>query len=149
MEKTTGQKAGFSKQLATLLIVVVIAATGILVVIRQNNNSDSGTSSENSSLQKTVASAEISSDGKKVNYSGVDSQSALSLLKQYTKVETKTFSGIGEYVTGINGLVATDSVNFWSFYVNDKASEVGAGEYLTKSSDKIEWRLEDVSAYNQ
>jgi hypothetical protein len=35
---------------------------------------------------------------------------------------------------------------FWALYVNGKQSEVGAGVYVTKNDDVIEWRLEEIKA---
>ena len=78
-----------------------------------------------------------------IQYQGIDGQSALSLLKVSHNVETKEYAGIGEYVVSIDG-GAPDSKHFWAFYVNGKQAEVGAGAYVTKISDVIEWKLEEI-----
>ena len=75
-----------------------------------------------------------------VQYQGVEGKNALDLLKQYAKVETKSYS-FGDLVTSINGTQG-NGPQYWSFYVNGKLSEVGAGSYVTKDTDSIEWKLQ-------
>jgi hypothetical protein len=69
---------------------------------------------------------------------------ALDLLKSSHRVETKTFSGVGEYVVSIDGIKETTGKNFWALYVNGKQSQVGASDYTPKDKDKIEWKLEEL-----
>jgi hypothetical protein len=75
-----------------------------------------------------------------IHYKGQDGRSALALLKQKAAVQTKQ-SQYGEYVVSIN---ANDGggKKYWLFYVNGQEATVGAGAYITKSSDAIEWRLQ-------
>lgn len=75
-----------------------------------------------------------------VKYKGVEGQSALNLLKKYTRVETKHYS-FGDLVTSINGTEG-NGPKYWSFYINGKLADVGAGSYITKSTDNIEWKLQ-------
>jgi len=77
-----------------------------------------------------------------ITYQGVDGQDALSLLKASHHVET-TSSSYGEFVNSIDD-VTPDSGHFWSFYVNGQLSDVGAGSYVTKSSDQITWKLDAI-----
>lgn len=91
-----------------------------------------------SSLQASAEQTNIRENG--VSYRGVNGQTALAILKQNYKVTTKTYSGMGEFVTAINGVSPSDS-QYWAFYVNGKLAEVGAGSYTTKTGDKIEWKL--------
>lgn len=67
---------------------------------------------------------------------------ALQLLTSRHKIVSK-----GEkentYVTAIDGRVASETEKeFWSFYVNGKQAQVGAGSYLVKNNDTIEWKIE-------
>lgn len=74
-------------------------------------------------------------------YPGQDGKTALELLKaKYPQTSTKTAEGMGEYVTGINCRDAGAS-EYWEFKVNGISSEVGAGTYVTKSTDTLEWKL--------
>lgn len=78
-----------------------------------------------------------------VQYQGQDGKNALELLKASHKVSTKTFTGVGEYVESIDG-ISPDSSHFFSFYVNGQQAQVGADQYVTKATDQIEWRLEEI-----
>ncbi|HZP55849.1 MAG TPA: DUF4430 domain-containing protein [Candidatus Saccharimonadales bacterium] len=77
-----------------------------------------------------------------VKYQGKQGQNALSLLKKYTTVAVKHYS-FGDQVTSINGTQG-NGPKYWSFYVNGKLADVGAGTYVTKSSDVIEWKLQKL-----
>lgn len=76
-------------------------------------------------------------------YQGQDGKNAMEILKATHKVSTKVFSGMGEYVDGIDG-TASDSNHFFSFYVNGQQAQVGADQYITKNGEQIEWRLEEI-----
>jgi hypothetical protein len=65
---------------------------------------------------------------------------AFVLLKKYALVQAKHYS-FGYFVSSING-VAGNGPKYWTLFVNGKESSVGASSYITKSSDKITWKLE-------
>jgi Domain of unknown function (DUF4430) len=73
-----------------------------------------------------------------------ENKTALELLKMGHQVETKTFSGAGEYVVSINGKKEDTGKNFWAFYVNNKQATEGASTYKPKNKDFIEWKLEII-----
>ncbi len=74
-----------------------------------------------------------------VTYKGEEGKDALTLLKEFAKVE----QGPSGLVTSINSRLAEDkNKEFWAFYVNGKMSEVGPADYQTKDEDKIEWKIE-------
>jgi hypothetical protein len=75
----------------------------------------------------------------------VTGEMAIQLLKSDHKVETKSYSGIGEMVLSIDG-VKPDSKHYWEFFVNGKSSNVGASSYILKAGDKIEWKLSLISS---
>ncbi len=75
----------------------------------------------------------------------VTGETAIQLLKNDHKVETKSYSGIGEMVLSIDG-VKPDSKHYWEFFVSGKSSNVGASSYILKAGDKIEWKLNLISA---
>lgn len=78
------------------------------------------------------------------NFYADENKSALDLLKSGHQVETKTFSGVGEYVTSIEGKKEDTGKNFWALYVNGQQSQVGASDYKPKDGDKIVWKLEEI-----
>lgn len=68
-------------------------------------------------------------------------KTALDLLNQTTKAQLKG-EGKNAFVTSINGRLADEKKKeYWSIYINGKASEVGAGSYILQSGDKIEWKI--------
>lgn len=132
--------SNIAKKLEVFVIVSIIALIGIIYAltkqpvvaptIRDNQNQES------QNVQQVPQTT--------VRYQGVEGKTALELLKASHNVETKEFSGIGEYVVSIDGVQPEPNKAFWAFYVNDKQAEVGAGSYVTKSSDVIEWKLEEI-----
>lgn len=48
-------------------------------------------------------------------------------------------TSFGPFIKGI-GKKQGDKEHFWAFWVNGRMSEVGAGEYLIKFDDKIEFK---------
>ncbi len=148
------EKTKNNKKILTILSLIVIAIIAAISVWYFNYGLDNGTndnSANNGSTQQDnqTEKAQVSEDGKNVSYYGKEGQSALSLLKQYTQVETEEFTGIGEYVVSINGVESDSTNNFWSFYVNGEQAQVGAGDYITQNNDFIEWRLEDVTSFEE
>ena len=80
---------------------------------------------------------------KEISYRGVEGKNALELLKSRYDVNTEDFPGVGEMVKTIDGKTPTDK-QFWGFYVNGEMAQVGAGDYITKASDKITWKIENI-----
>jgi hypothetical protein len=78
-----------------------------------------------------------------ISYHGADDMTALAELQKSYHVQTKTYSGLGQEVTGINGVLA-NSKHYWAFYVNGKMAQVGADTYVTKKSDTITWKLDSL-----
>ena len=74
-----------------------------------------------------------------VAYNGVTGKDALTLLKSQTTV-LQDKSGL---VTVIGERKADSTEHeYWAFLVNGKMAEVGPAQYVTKSTDKIQWRIE-------
>lgn len=93
------------------------------------------------SFHKQVNTTEqIQSQG--VSYQGQDGKTALDLLKDKYDVETTKFD-FGEMVTGISG-VKSNSNQFWAFYVNGQLATQSASSFITKTSDTISWKLENI-----
>jgi len=77
-----------------------------------------------------------------IKYEAVEKQTALELLKKTAIIKTK---GEAEdaFVISIDDQAAqTENREYWAFYVNGKASKVGAGSYQLTPNDKIEWKIE-------
>lgn len=87
--------------------------------------------------QTTVQTAE---QVKTLSYQGQDGKTALELLESAATIE-KSGEGENAYITSINGVAADSTKEYWAFSINGEASMVGAGSYVTKSSDVIKWDL--------
>lgn len=67
---------------------------------------------------------------------------ALKLLQSTHTVITKG-EGKNAFVVSISGRVAqNEKREFWAFYVNGEQAVVGAGSYIMKNNDTIEWKIE-------
>ncbi len=79
-----------------------------------------------------------------IKYNGQEGKNALELLKAKYTVETKSYGSAGEFVESING-VKPDTKHFWKFFINGKSASVGAGSYVTKNADVLEWKLDAIN----
>jgi hypothetical protein len=130
--------------IVTLVVAVFGAAAGFVANVDTSNNASEINSlrTEIASLKGEAAKNEVKENG--VSYDGRNDKTALELLKDGHKVETKEYSGMGEFVTSIDGVAAEDGKNFWAFYVNGQMAAEGASTYKTKDGEKIEWRLDAI-----
>jgi hypothetical protein len=78
-----------------------------------------------------------------IEYPGVDGQTALALLEANHQVESKHYD-FGDLVSSIDG-IAPGAGHFWALYVNGNFSQVGASDYITKSTDVIRWQIDAVA----
>ena len=128
-----------AKKLEIFVIVTIIALIGIIYALtRQPVTAPTVERNQNQEGQNVQQVPTTS-----IQYPGVEGKTALELLKASHSVETKEFAGVGEYVVSIDGL-APDAKHFWAFYVNGQQAQLGAGAYATKSSEVIEWKLEEI-----
>ena len=140
MTQVTKKSSNVVKDNFYRIVAVAVVLLGIFFVI--NSNKPTTTSENNASPSATLESTQ-SGKPNTLAYRGQEGKTALAILKEVTQTET---SGEGEmaFVVSINGYKPDVSKEFWAFYVNDKQAEVGAGSYATKSTDLIEWRLEEI-----
>lgn len=120
-----------AKKLEIFVIVAIIAVIGIIYALTKQPV-------KAPTIQDTAKQTEVSS----VKYQGVEGKTAFELLKSQHSVEANHYD-FGDLVSSIDG-ITPDKNHFWAFYVNGKFSDVGASAYVTKSSDVIEWKLEEV-----
>ncbi len=122
--------------LATILGIAVLALAVVWFWFNGLNfNLKRAETNANSTSLNTNTQVQLPS---LVSYPGEDGQSALELLKaKHEVVETDGF------VKAIDGR-ASSTTSYWLYYVNGNAAEVGAKDYVTKSTDTIEWRFESA-----
>lgn len=120
------------------LLSVLLIVGGTFVVIRTQSQAEKPVATQTVEQPKSETKAEVRADY--VGYPGQDGKNALELLKSHADVQTQS-SSYGEFVAAVNGQDG-GGTKYWSFYVNGEMAQVGAGAYVTKSSDKIEWKLQ-------
>jgi len=134
-----------SALIATIVAVILLGCTIAFGVKVADQRTDiNNLKSQISQLQTTATQNSVRENG--VSYTGVNGKTALKLLQKSHKVVTKDYGAMGQMVTSIDG-VAADSSHFWAFYVNGTMASEGASTYVTKTGDKIEWKLEAISQY--
>lgn len=131
------------KRFETFLIIAIIGIIGAVYAITQEPATVTDTQDTAALAEQKQSSLDLIF-GESIRYGGVEGQNALALLKAGYVVETKDFSGLGEFVVSIDGVTPDPNRSFWSFYVNGSQSQVGASQYQTKASDVIEWKIEEI-----
>lgn len=92
--------------------------------------------------QKNKITVTQTVSNKKSTYVVQSNKTALQLLQEHHKVKTNG-AGKDAFVIVIDDIIAhTSKKEFWSFYVNNTPSEVGAGSYILKNNDSIKWKIE-------
>lgn len=77
-----------------------------------------------------------------ISYEGKKGQTALAQLKKATGGVVTKASSYGEYVDTIGDLKGGKDGKYWTFYVDGKMASVGAGSYVSKGGEKIQWKFE-------
>jgi len=117
-----------TKLIIVAAVVAVLAAGGGTWAYVAHSSSD----------VKTVTNAQHQLT--EISYHGQNGVDALTLLKHHAQVGVKSYS-FGDLVTSINGVSGTGP-KYWTFYINGKMANVGAGAYQTKDSDTHAWKLQ-------
>jgi hypothetical protein len=142
----------YFKRLETIVIGVIILVLGVAFGLlndkpQPSTNTNSNPVTTNSTNEEQGSTAGVAIQNKtfpdSISYPGVEGKTAMELLKASHVVETQNFGGVGEFVNSIDG-VTPDTSHFWSFYINGQQSQIGADTYITKSSEIIEWVLEEI-----
>lgn len=111
-------------------LMVIIAIVGLVGgIAKQESNPGHVQTAINSQQQVT-----------ELSYHGQNGVNALTLLKKYAQITTKHYS-FGDFVVSIDGTVG-NGPKYWTLYVNNKQSDVGASDYITKNDDTITWKLQ-------
>lgn len=88
---------------------------------------------------KLILPSHINQPSDDMFFSGQNGVTELSLLKKIVPV-AQDRSGL---VVSINGRKADSAKHeYWAFLVNGKMATVGPADYVTKNTDKIEWKIE-------
>ena len=123
----------FKTKLFIVIFSVIIASTISASIFV--NLSKEGSGIKISSTSPTVSLNQMSN----FTYQGQNGKDALTLLREKTSVGLNS-SGM---VSSINNRVADAAKHeYWAFYVNEKMAQVGPAQYISKSSDVLQWKIE-------
>lgn len=114
-----------SPLVAGIIIAIVIG------LIATYSSLFSSTSSSNTSQTQNQTATKQS-----VSYAGKDGVDALTLLKTTHQVDASDQG----FVNAIDGVKPADK-QYWALYVNGQASDKGAKDTITKSTDTVEWKI--------
>ena len=117
-----------SKRIPLLALMIVAAAITF-----------SGGCPRRTAVPTTKADAPSREERLILSYAGEDGRTALELLKSRARVRTST-SDLGELVEEINGVRSGEGYNL-IYFVNGAMAKTGAGNYVTRTRDRIEWKL--------
>ena len=96
-------------------------------------------------IQNTITVKQIIIDGerkKEFKIKIAPKSTTLKLLYITCNIVTKGQKE-NAFITAINGRMADPNKReFWAFYVNGVQAQVGAGTYVVKNNDTIEWKIE-------
>ena len=118
----------------TLVSKLVLGVAALLVV------AGGGVAWHETHTQRAVTIENAQHQLSQISSQGHAGTNALTLLKEHADVTTKHYS-FGDMVLSING-VTGNGPKYWTFYVNNKQADVGAGAYVTKNKDTITWKLQ-------
>lgn len=120
----------FSSKLFFIPIVIIVMAAGLGLGLWAHE--------ANSAHVQTVTNAQHQIT--QISYRGKNGVNAFALLQEHAHVAYKHYS-FGDFVTSIDGVYG-NGPKYWTLYVNNKESNVGATAYKTKNSDTITWKLQ-------
>lgn len=133
------------KLIAGLLVTIVVLGSGYFVA----TNFPSQNETKVDSTQQDVKTLKVSvvlnfGEEEKTNTYSLNLESGKTALEATKKVADVVTSGEGElaFVTSIRDREAdSDKNEFWEFVINGEPAQIGAGSYVVKNGDKLEWRI--------
>lgn len=123
-----------------IIISLVIIALALVPAVWWGISLDH--SRANSTIQLQDKASEVGRT--EISYEAKPSMTSLQQLRDEVKDVTVTSSKYGEYVAAIEGHKGGDEGKYWSFYVDGKMSDVGAGSYVQKGGEKIVWKFQKL-----
>ena len=128
------------KYFAVALLILFILANGCL----QTQTVQSNNLSETVSVELNV----VGDQNQVILNQTIQVQkgtNAFDALNQNIQIEYQDYS-FGKFITGINGLKADSSKEYWAFYVNNQYSSAGVQDFIIQEPVKLEFRLEKISS---
>lgn len=122
------------KPLIPLILIVLIVSTILFIKFKQHSTKS------NVSGETNYATLKIE-ENKTYDISDYVGKTALEATQNKVDVVTKG-EGANAFVTSIARRVADVNLKeFWEFKVNGQQAQAGAGSYIIKNHDQIEWKI--------
>lgn len=120
-----------------LITVALIIVAGLLWTTDQSDK-------QTSEQQPATKMTEVERQRTEITYTAKAGKTSLEQLKlEADSVITKT-SEFGEYVDTIEGHQGGTDGKYWSYYVNDTMSSVGADSYTQKGGEVVTWKFQKL-----
>lgn len=121
-------------------MVCVVVATAILIPWSQEP------------IPSTSGTATVRIDGTHTfSYALENESTALNALTHINmedtalQLRTKTYTGLGDLVESMYGKTNGTDERYWQYLVNGSEAQVGAGAYVLKDGDVVEWLFKAYS----
>lgn len=137
-----------TKNLVIIFILLIALAGGLaILVVKRNQVFDSRQFSKD---QTEKIQAVMLIDGVEYRTTmevGSSVYDLMNELKEQGKIDFKSsdYSGMGFFITEINGVKNDPAGKNWLYYVNGQPAQVGVSYYKFKNNDTIEWKYEKKS----
>lgn len=124
-------------RLGTVAAVVVIAGCGTVAAVNR-------IAVKTNPVPPAAAAPAAHKQADTVAYVGVKGVTALAQLRETTPDVVTKASSYGDYVDSIGDLRGGTDGKYWSFYIDGKLANVGAGAYTSAGGEKIEWKFQKL-----
>ena len=130
----------FNKTIVGSVIAAALVLGGVTTALRiQSQQTEQKNQAADAKQAKAAALHRTD-----ITYTAKAGITSLDQLKTESKDVVTKQSTYGEYVDSIEGSVGGTNGKYWSFYVNGTMSEVGAGTYIQKGGEQIEWKFQKL-----
>lgn len=133
-----------SKKSLYAVVVVLLIALGVYAGAMLYGSNQPTDQSQTTTTPPATESDEDKPGRTELSYKATPGITSLEQLKSEAKDVVVTTSEYGELVDSIEGHKGGTDGKYWSFYVNGEMAQVGAGTYVQKEGDVIEWKFQKL-----
>ncbi len=146
-ERKNAWTARCSQALAALLVAVLCVATPVaLTGCGASGSADkvapaetaAAATSDSPTADQVTVTQQVGADEAPEQVTVAKNGTVLDVLKASNIAYKTEDSAYGEYVTSIDG-TASDATHGWTYTVNGKQPDVGAGDYKVADGDAVVW----------
>lgn len=131
----------FNKTILVSVIATVLVIGGTAIALGIDNQNTSQQTKSTTISKQAESTARHRTD---ISYTAKAGITSLDQLKTEADSVVLKQSQYGEYVDSIEGSAGGTDGKYWSFYVDGAMSEAGAGTYIQKGGEQIEWKFQKL-----